>query len=256
MCVRLLVLYYNIGLLILQSPIEGLLSFTSRDEHHAPLLHYILHESEGKPIVTLLNFLHEISCLEEVSLQMCANGLRAGKCYPSQAVRTLCAASQSDRYVNIVKSLLQAETAINGLQDGMTPLMHAAENGSTEILRTLLTYKVNVDIPNPQQETSLLLACRSKQGQAAKLLFDHGANALHQDVNGQTPLHAAVINCGVKLVEYMASRQPAVFNKLKEMSSLSDECQFRYDIFTKMYPCLNNKQNQRGSYTCMSVKEY
>ena len=226
----------------MQTPAEDLPSFTSSNAHHAPLLHFILKEAEGKPMVTLLKFLHEISCLEEVSSKTCANKLRAGQCCPSQALRTLCEASQSDHYLNIVKSLLQAETDINGLQDGMTPLMCAVENGSTEILLTLLDYKATVDLPNQHQETSLLLACRSKQWQAAELLFDRGTNALHADLNGQTPLHLAITNHGVKLVEYMASEQPAVLNKLKEICSLSDACQFHHDLLNKIHPRLTEKQ--------------
>ena len=226
----------------MQTPIEDLRTYTSHDAHHVPLLHFILKESESKPVDSLLNFLHEVSCLEEVSSKTCANGLRAGKCCPSQAVRTLCVASKSDRYVNIVKSLLKAETDIHGLQDGMTPLMHAAVHGSTEVLHTLLTYKATVDKPNHQQETSLLLACRYSQWQAGKLLFDHNASALHADVNGQTPLCVAIANHGMELVEHMASWQPAVVNKLKEISSLSDACQLHYDIFIEMYPSLSNEQ--------------
>ena len=147
MCVKLPVPLYNLRLLILQTPIENLSSFTSCDSHHAPLLHLLLKKSEGKPIDTLLNFLGEISCLEYVSSEMCAHRLRAGKCYPSEAVRILCAASKPDHYLNIVKSLLHAETDVNGLQDGMTPLMYAAVNGSTEILHTLLAFKATVDLP-------------------------------------------------------------------------------------------------------------
>ena len=242
MCVILPVPLYNLRLLILQTPIENLLSFTSSDTHHAPLLHLLLKKSEDKPIDTFLNFLHKISCLEDVSSQTCAHGLRAGKCYPSQAVRILCAASKSDSYVSIVKSLLQAETDINNLQDGMTPLMYAAVNGSTEILQTLLDYKATVDLPNQQQETSLLLACRSKQWQAARILFDRDANAFHVDINGQTPLHVAITNTGTGFIEYMTSQQRAVFNKLKEISSLLDACQFPIDIFIKLHPSLNNEQ--------------
>ena len=228
----------------MQTPIEELLSFTSRDKHHSPLLLFILNLSEGKPPDKVLQFLHEFPCLEEVagSTKMCAHGLRAGKCNPSQAANILCAASKSDRYVSIVKSLLQAETDINGLQDGMTPLMYAAENGSTEILHTLLTYKATVDLPNQHQETSLLLACKSRHWQAAEILYNHGASALHADVNGQTPLQVAIINRGMELVENMASREPAVFNKLRELSSVSIACQFHCDIFIKLYPCLSDGQ--------------
>ena len=242
MCIKLLVPLWNLNHLYLQTPVENLLTFTSGDAHHAPLLHLFLKESEGKPIDKLLAFLSEIGCLVDVSSKTCAHDLRAGKCYPSQAVRILCAASKSDHYLNIVKSLLQAETNVDGLQDGMTPLMYAAENGNTEILQKLIACKATVDFANQQQETSLLLACRCRQWQAAIMLFDHNASALHADINGQTPLHVAVINGGVKFVEYAISRHPAVFKKLKEISSLSDACQFHYDTFIDIFPCLSDEQ--------------
>ena len=231
----------------MQTPSEDLLNFTSRDTHHTPLLHFILEVTEYKPVNTLLNFLHGVSKiirLEEVGSKVCAHGLRAGRCYPFRAVRTLCMASKSDRYVNIVKSLVQADTDIDGLQDGMTPLMNAAAHGSTEIVATLLTYKASVDVLNRQQETSLLLACRSKHWQAAKLLFDHDASALHADVNGQTPLHVAIANHGVELVEYMVSEQPYILNKLKGIASLSDACQFHYNIF-EMYQNVSHLSNEQ-----------
>ena len=226
----------------MQTPIEDLPSFTSRDSHHVPLLHLILRESEDKPIESVLHFLREFPGLEEVCTKSCAHGLRAGKCYQNQAVKLLCAAAHSERYLKIVKCLLRADTDVNVLEDDMTPLMHGVVHGRTETVATILTYKATVDVTNCQQETSLLLACRSRQWQAARILFDHGAMALHADINGQTPLHVAISNDGRELVEHMVSQQPAVFDKLEEISSLSDACKFKYDIFAKIYPSLSNKQ--------------
>ena len=231
---------------------EELPHFRSHDAHHMPIIHFILAESVGKPIVKLLQFMNEIPCLEEVSTMLCAHSLKAGKCIPGQALRILCVASQSDRYLNIVKSLLQADTNVDGVQDGMTPLMNAAIHGSLEIINILLVYKASVDYTNSRQETSLLLACRSSQWQAAKLIFDQSASALSADDNGQTPLHVAITNSGVEFVQYMAAQQPVIFNKLKEVSSLSDACQFRYDILIKMYPCSSNEQvNEVVTQACL-----
>ena len=208
------------------------------------MLHIILKESEGKKTDILLQFLNSLPYLEEISTKQCADGLKAGKCCPNQAVRTLCAAAQSDHYFNIAKNLLKAETDVNGTHDGMTPVMHAAVHGSTEILDLLLSCHASVDYANSQQETSLLLACKSRKWQAAKLLFDHGSNGLHADVDGQTPLRVAVTNGGVELVQHMRSRsrQEAVLNKLKEICSLSDACQFSYDMLIELYPTLSNEQ--------------
>ena len=199
----------------------------------------------------LLQFLHQIPCLDKISMKVCAQDLKAGKCCSDQAVRTLCAAAQSDQYFNIAKSLLIAETDINGMQDSMTPLMHAGVHGSTEILDLLLTNKATINHTNSQQETSLLLACRSKQWQTAKLLYYSGANPLCADINGQTPLEAAFTNGGVELVQYIASREPAVLHKLKEISSLSDACKFNYDMLIELYPNLSNEQiNEVVSQAC------
>ena len=174
------------------------------------------------------------------------------KCCSDQAIKTLCAAAQSDSYLNVVRCLLQAETDINGLQHGMTPLMHASIHGSAEIVNTLLRHKASVDYSNNQQETSLLLACRSRQWKTAKVLVDYKANALHSDVNNQTPLHAAFTNGGVELVQYMVARQPPVFQKLKEISSLSDACQFSCDVLIEMYPNLSNEQiNEVTTQACL-----
>ena len=226
----------------MQIPIEDLPNFQSNNAHHAPVLHLVLKESEGKSPKKLLQFLYQIPCLDELASKVCAYGNKAGKCYPDQAVRTLCAAAQSDRYLNIVKSLIQAETDINGIQDEKTPLMHAATHGSVQILDMLLTNKASVDYLNRQQENCLLLACRSRHWQAAKLLFNYKANALHADVNGETALDVAFTNGGIKFVQYMASRQPPVFHKLKETSTLSVACQFSCHMLIELYPNLSNEQ--------------
>ena len=182
---------------------------------------------------------------------MCAHGIKAGKCYPRQAVRILCAAAQSDRYLNIVKSLLEADTDVNGIQDEKTPIMHAAANGNMEILRTLLTYKTSADFVD-RPGNSLFLACRSRQWEAAKLLFEYEANALYADVNGQTALDVALTNGGVEFVKYTASRQPAVLHKLKQkISTLSDACQFSRDMLVELYPNLSYEQvNEVATQAC------
>ena len=244
-------LYFD--LLILQTPIEDLPNFQSSNTHHAPILHLVLKESEGRSPDKLLQFLCQIPCLDELATKVCAHGFKAGKCCPDQAVRILCAAAQSDRYLNIVKSLLDADTDVNGIQDEKTPLMHAAANGNMDILRTLLTYKASVDFVDNQQENSLFLACRSRQWEAAKLLFESEANALYPNVNGQTALDVAFTNGGVDFVKYMASRRPAVLHKMKQkISTLSDACHFSCDMLVELYPNLSNEQiNEVATQACL-----
>ena len=240
----------------MQTPLEDLPHFVSLEAHHAPILHLILQQSKGKAINKLLQFLHQIPHLDDISTKVCAHNLKAGKCCPDQAVRTLCAAAQSDGYLNIAESLLLAETDINGMQDGMTPLMCAGVHGSTEILELLLTNKASVDYTNSQKETSFLLACGSRQWKAAKLLTYNGANPFHADVNGQTPLEVAFNNGGVEIVQYLASRDPAVLDKLKEISSLSDACQFNYDMLIELYPDLSNEQIKEVVSQACLVEEH
>jgi ankyrin repeat protein len=72
---------------------------------------------------------------------------------------------------------------------GQTPLMEAALNGRTDIVKTLLRNSAN---PNAQETTSgytaLMLASMKDHAEIVTLLLDHGADVNAQDKQGNTAL--------------------------------------------------------------------
>jgi ankyrin repeat protein len=74
---------------------------------------------------------------------------------------------------------------------GSNPMQLAAEVADTEILRLLLTQAASVDVeaPNPEGQTALMLVARTGRVDAAQLLLEHGANAnAHENWGEQTAL--------------------------------------------------------------------
>jgi ankyrin repeat protein len=94
------------------------------------------------------------------------------------------------------------------LSTGATPLMRAAKGGDVAALKLLLEYKANVDLPNEEGVTPLMVAAGMGHGanptrgryktdadgaECAKLLLDAGAN-INGRARGQlTALHSAAM---------------------------------------------------------------
>ena len=103
--------------MIFQTP-EQLHTFTTSDAERLPLLHVILKESPKAPTETVLNFLHFVPDLDIVCSNMSANGLKAGKHFPQEALAILCEAAKSDKNVNVVRAMLDAGTGRGWLSPG------------------------------------------------------------------------------------------------------------------------------------------
>ena len=73
---------------------------------------------------------------------------------------------------------------------GLTPLLYAARQGSTEAVRTLMDLKANPSIPDGEGYTPLLIAIMNAHYDTAATLVDQGADVNQTDRNGQTPLYA------------------------------------------------------------------
>ncbi len=69
-----------------------------------------------------------------------------------------------------------------------TPLMAAAGRGNTDVVRTLLVAKANVDARNGAGETALMLAAADGNPQATRLLLERGADARVRTKRNETAL--------------------------------------------------------------------
>jgi ankyrin repeat protein len=75
---------------------------------------------------------------------------------------------------------------------GLTPLLYAARGGCLGCVEALLKGGADIDLPNPDGMTPLMMAIDNAYFEVARYLLDHGANPHTWDWWGRTPLYVAV----------------------------------------------------------------
>ncbi len=75
---------------------------------------------------------------------------------------------------------------------GMTPLHHAAQSGTIEIVKLLLAHKADVHVLLGDKPTALHLAVKKGNGDIVDALLAAGADLEARESGGSTALHAAV----------------------------------------------------------------
>jgi len=75
---------------------------------------------------------------------------------------------------------------------GLTALLYAARSGCSRCVRAILEAGADIDRPNPDGITPLLIAIDNFRYDTARLLLDAGANPHTWDWWGRTPLYVAV----------------------------------------------------------------
>jgi ankyrin repeat protein len=75
---------------------------------------------------------------------------------------------------------------------GFTPLLYAAREGCIECARELLKGGADIDLPDPDQTTPLVVALMNLEFDFALFLIENGADVDRWDLYGQTPLYVAV----------------------------------------------------------------
>jgi uncharacterized protein len=75
---------------------------------------------------------------------------------------------------------------------GLTPLLFAAREGCTSCLKVLLEKGADIDLPDPDGATALLMALLNYHWDAGRFLIEAGADVNLWDIYGQTPLYVAV----------------------------------------------------------------
>jgi hypothetical protein len=88
--------------------------------------------------------------------------------------------------------------------DPSAALRRAAETGDVQTLRAILDAPIRIDAPDARGRTALILAASRGQAESAEVLLAHGADPNAADVNGTTPLQAA-----------LAADQPAIVAALR-----------------------------------------
>jgi ankyrin repeat protein len=73
---------------------------------------------------------------------------------------------------------------------GLTPLLYAARENCVECVKILIAHGVDVDLPDPDRVSPLLLSILNANWDIARLLIEAGADVDQWDIYGQGPLYA------------------------------------------------------------------
>jgi len=88
---------------------------------------------------------------------------------------------------------IQAEGRPKSLDSGgLTPLMYAARENCKECVEVLLQSKADIDLPDPDSVSPLLVAIMNANWDVAKQLIEAGADVNQWDIYGETPLITAI----------------------------------------------------------------
>jgi len=75
---------------------------------------------------------------------------------------------------------------------GLTPLLYAARENCIACVGVLLKSKVDIDLPDPDGVSPLLVAIMNANWDLAKQLIDAGADVNQWDIYGESPLYTAI----------------------------------------------------------------
>ena len=75
---------------------------------------------------------------------------------------------------------------------GLTPLLYAARGGCYACVEALVSAGADVNLPNNEGMTPMMIALDNSQNGVAKFFLDHGANPRVWDIYGRTALYVAI----------------------------------------------------------------
>lgn len=125
-------------------------------------------------------------------------------------------------HTDLVRFLLQNKANVHAeTQTGDTALTHACENGHTDAAGVLLSYGAELEHESEGGRTPLMKACRAGHLCTVKFLLQKGANPNKQTTsNDHTPLSLACAGGHQSVVEMLLKNNADPFHKLKDNSTM------------------------------------
>lgn len=95
-------------------------------------------------------------------------------------------------------------------RDGMTPLLHTAQDGDLSIAELLLDHHAHLKAKNDDDDSALTLSAKKRHNGLAKLFISKGINVNHADKNGITSLMHASEHGNIELLDMLISNEANV----------------------------------------------
>jgi ankyrin repeat protein len=117
----------------------------------------------------------------------------------------LCNAARNG-HLEVVKLLLD-----QGAEIGCTAFHVIAERGSPEVIRLLLSRRVDIEVKNPKTNwTALHYAARNGHSEVVELLLGQGAEIEAKTTDNWTALHCAVVYGNLEIVKLLLDREAEI----------------------------------------------
>jgi ankyrin repeat protein len=117
----------------------------------------------------------------------------------------------------LVKSLVGRKAEVN--KTGWTPLHFAAANGHLEVIRFLLEHHAYIDAESPNGTTPLMMAARQAQPSSVRLLLEEGADPTPRNQSGLDAAAYAKLAGDIDLSNSLARQAQAYRQKYRATGS-------------------------------------
>jgi ankyrin repeat protein len=135
---------------------------------------------------------------------------------------------------------------------GLTPLLYAAREGCVDCVEELIAAGAQLNLPDPDEVSPLLIAVLNAHFDTAKVLLEGGANPNKWDLWGRSPLYAAVdyntIPTGGR-----PDRPSGDATGSLEMIELLLEAGANPNLQLKLYPPYRNVLDDRGTDLMLGI---
>ena len=138
-------------------------------------------------------------------------GTRPGKDtrHPKTGLTTLMVAAQYGS-MNVAKYLLSRGSQVNMTDtSGSAPLIHAAMSGKVEMIKLLLDHGANINAMNEYKVNALNYAITYERWDAAKYLLSRGIQCNYLDIDGVTLIHRAAAFGNAEIVKLLVQKGAA-----------------------------------------------
>lgn len=160
-------------------------------------------------------------------------------------------------------SKLLKSVGVNAQDDeGMTPLMNAAQEGNIPVLKEILKLKPQLEIKNKVGDTALAIAVGGDQIEATKILIGAGAN-VDITVSGENSdtLLIAAARSNAEAARLILEKNKSLVNKTNKLgeTALMESVKFGYNDIAKIllkYGADTTMKNREGKSAADLAKSY
>eukprot|EP00597_Dinobryon_sp_UTEXLB2267_P000084 CAMPEP_0170057290 /NCGR_PEP_ID=MMETSP0019_2-20121128/352_1 /TAXON_ID=98059 /ORGANISM="Dinobryon sp., Strain UTEXLB2267" /LENGTH=185 /DNA_ID=CAMNT_0010261961 /DNA_START=82 /DNA_END=639 /DNA_ORIENTATION=+ len=124
--------------------------------------------------------------------------------FHSKSGKCLLSIAAEEGSIDAIKALISFKSEVDIIdKSGIPPIIHASKFGHDHIIKYLVSVGANLNVVEiVKEENALMMACRFSQEKTAIYLITLGISLEHRNLNGEDALHTAVKYHVLKLLNF------------------------------------------------------